>query len=485
MRIGFIQAINKEHLKRAHDIPSYSFIYLAAYLEKYLQMKDVFIADTVEELIEGKPDLVGVASYSMYFNMAAEIAGKVREALPGVPIVLGGHHIAAIPHTLPMVFDLAVRGEGEETFAELVTLFQRDRRFTPDNLDAVKGIVFHRNGETVISQHRPLIEPLDRIPFPKRELLKWDQKHDFLYSSRGCPYRCNFCSPIITWPKYRSHSVDHVITEIQLVLRQHDVLCIDFFDDLFIADLPRLKAISDRIVAEGLHKEVSFACTIRSNLMNDEICEILKKMNVVYCNFGAESGSDRILKWFHKSSKVEKIQNTLDLCHKYGIAVKASFIAFSPEETVEDLLATFRLIIRNKDKLQRVAVHPLIPLPGTSVWRIALERGLVTEDETMDWERLDGYFYTDKGLTMNNVIRKYDIFRFFRELDSLLAEHGLDWEKSLHSPNPNDGELIFNLTKFLEIIMHIYFPEKLMEKEPEPPRATDIPKESYIMTESM
>jgi len=139
-------------------------------------------------------------------------------------------------------------------------------------------------------------------------------------------------------------------------------------DDLFTVSIERVKDIGRFIIDRGIEKEVSFYVNIRANTFNEEMCHLLKEMNVTKIFVGFESGSDRILTFYNKKQTVEDNQRVLDLCYTYDITVLGSFLLGAPMSRWEDLEETYNFIYKNAEKIGRFGCDFLNPEPGTEIW---------------------------------------------------------------------------------------------------------------------
>ncbi|HPZ08428.1 MAG TPA: radical SAM protein [Candidatus Eremiobacteraeota bacterium] len=381
MKFGIYHVIEDLPLLPVYDYeaPPLGLLYIASYLEKYLGFKDIILErENISNLIEKKPDIIGISSLSVYFHKAIEAAQKIKDNL-NIPVLIGGPHITILPEILPDVFDIGIIGEGEETVLELIKVFLEDGEFRLENLKNIQGIVYHGHTGTVINPPRELIADMDIIPFPGRDLCQPLAPTPTLLTSRGCPYKCTFCSPSRYWKKFRYFSSSYVIKELsQLVANIEGIPVITVADDTFVIDSERFKNIYKFILEEGINKKVEFHVNIKASVFKEELCKKLKDINVTKVYYGAESASQRILDYYQKDQTVEDNQRILDLCAKYCIDVTASFIVGAPVEKREDLEATYRFIDKNADKLLNCAVIPLLPLPGTIFWDYAIEKGLIT-----------------------------------------------------------------------------------------------------------
>ena len=405
------------NLPSHEDDPPLGLAYIAAYLREYAGFRDTVIVDEddpLSALRRLKPDLVGISCLSFLFPAANRLAGAIRAEL-GVPVIAGGYHISYLPqHLAASNFDLGVIGEGEETMVELVGLLASGGGLQPAALRGVPGLVFrNERGESELSGPRPLIEPLDRIPFPARDLLRMKDRYlvprkagfdrigvyTSILTSRGCPYQCVFCSPRLFWRKFRSLSPGRVADEVEALLGAYPLDGIMIWDDLFIANRPRLRQIVDEAEGRGITKRTRFCVFARADLIDDEMIALLKRLNVVSVVFGLESGSERMLRYYKKGAvTVADNYRALRLCKQHGMRTLATLIIGAPEETEADIEET-RKLVRSPDLDQAVICH-LTPLPGTETWEDAKRAGLVSEEPGWNYETLGGWgFHPDLVLT--------------------------------------------------------------------------------------
>jgi radical SAM superfamily enzyme YgiQ (UPF0313 family) len=329
--------------------------------------------------------------------------------LRGISVVVGGPHISALPECLSQDMDVGCIGEGEQTFFELLQLFNERGCFLPKDLELIRGVVYLDRGKLVRTSPRTPFARLDDIPHPNRSLVGY-QSHAYMFTSRGCPYRCVFCASSRFWGHVRFASPEYVVEEIsELVGRGAKI--ISFYDDLFVANKPRIKQIADLVVSRGLHRAVKFTCSCRANVVTEDLVRCLVRMNVVSVGMGLESGSDRVLSYLKGRVSVKDAEYSIRLFKSVGIQVNASFVIGSPQETESEIMETYNFIRTNR--LDFVDTYVLTPYPGTPIWDDAAERGLVSQ--TMDWSRLNVNFSKNKreAIILSRILDRNDIIRLY------------------------------------------------------------------------
>ena len=402
MRVGLIQAIIPEFIDIWQGDQPLGLGYLSSYVKAHISDVEIYLARNEKELLDGRPELVGVSAVTYNFGEAARLARRAKDEF-GSFTVLGGTHITALPESLPDSFDVGVLGEGEMTFVELIRALQNNATAVGD-LRKINGSTF-RNGEAVeITARRELIRPLDSLPFPDRTLFEASsglkQGNVSFISSRGCPYDCAFCSSVIHWGRtIRNFSADYLIREISEVVEKYHPKRVEFVDDLFLNDKERFRKVCKFIVSSGLSDgHLTFHLTGRANNIDEEMCESMKSINTTQLFIGLESMSDKVLKNLGKRGVSAEInRRAVELLHKYDIPINASFIIGTPGETVDDAYLNCQFVLENLEKFSFVAGGILRIFPGTKFWQDALAKGIISENDmrgiVLDSEDIDGWQY--------------------------------------------------------------------------------------------
>lgn len=378
--------------------PNLGLGYLASSIRRHFGREfDIRIVDrdVKAEISTYSPHIVGITAVSQNYNYAKQDAAWAKAA--GAFVIIGGMHISSLPGTMTPDMDVAVIGEGERVICDLLEM--------------------HLDGKPVprTMQADTLIDPLDQIPRPARDLLNI-RVQSSLFSSRGCPYRCTFCFSSRYWRKVRFFSAEYVAEEL-IEMARMGVRRANFYDDLFVADKRRLVKLAEIIRNEPALAKMRFWCNCRANTVTDETAEIMASMGVVSVGMGLESGNERTLEYLKGGSvSVEDNYAAVKILHKHGIAATASFVIGSPDETEAEIMDTYRFI--QKSGLDFVDAFPLIPFPCTPVWDEALSRGLVSED--MDWNRLNVYWTRkDDPIVMSRHLSRADLDRIYAKFQRL------------------------------------------------------------------
>ena len=434
MKVLFTSAVNPYSLEENLYEPLWP-AYLTAFAEKEIGTGLIdfrYGAGKIEELLQKhNPDVLAISSVTQNFKFAEQYA--VAASARKIPVVIGGMHISSLPVALTPHMNVACIGEGENTFSQLLRIFLDKGAFNPADLHSVPGVAFMEKDRLVETPLSTEHIAIDQIPHPRRSLIGY-RRRGYVYSARGCPYNCVFCSCTRFWGKVRYASPEYILEEID-ELAEHGVKVIRFSDENFVANAPRLFRIAQLIHDKGFHKKIKFSCWCRANNVTPEIVSTLKSMNVVSIKMGLESGSDRILDYLKGGVTVAQNESAINLFKDAGIQTNADFIFGAPDETLDEIEQTYRFI--KKSRIDLFDVDIFSPLPGTLVWEYAKKRNLVFDK--MDWGRLNYKFNQDtrtaihlsEHLTYEQLLRMNRKFKRLRTIRTLIALPRSPWLNEL------------------------------------------------------
>ncbi|MBL7170750.1 MAG: B12-binding domain-containing radical SAM protein [Candidatus Omnitrophica bacterium] len=357
--------------------------------------------ESLKEAIKRKPLCIGISSMTgSQIGYSLKTMEYIRGLDKEIPVILGGPHATILPEeTLRHdSIDAVVIGEGEETFLELV-----DALTNKGDLGHIKGIGFKSQGKIIINPTRPLLDVNTLLPTPWELVKVEDYIHRDFYledsyrvldigqTSRGCPYNCGFCcSASIRKRKWRGISVDHALEKIVSNVRRFKLDSVWIRDDNFFINEKRIRAVCAGMVRANLNIHWYSSGTRVDNFLalDSSTIELLKKSGANVLKFGAESGSNHILKLMEKGISIEQTFKANLLAMKFGLIPAFSFIAGFPTETFEEVRMTIEAIKKIKQDNPRAITESICiytALPGTPLYPLAVAHGLKEPDCLEEW----------------------------------------------------------------------------------------------------
>jgi len=334
-----------------------------------------------------RPMAVGISYLTPLKHVVERIAGLIREIDRDIKIIAGSFHPTFCPEEVMQNpdIDFVIRGEGE---IPLLCLVKELKKVSP-NWETVPGIHYRDgNGRVRHNPNAELIDNLDELPFPARDLvLNCDYNLYRLHNistARGCPYTCTFCSDRRLWGgKVRRRSVANVIEELKLLKDMYKKIdYVEIVDGTFTFDQKYVQAFCDAMIAH--HLNIEWRCTARYDNLNEALLQLMKRAKCSGLYLGLESGSNRILKSMDKKTTVEQNIKLSKMIYSSGIPSVTSIILGLPDEGKEDMEQTLKLM--KKVKTDIFDVNSYIPLAGTSLYDSMNEE----DKKNIDWRKV-GY----------------------------------------------------------------------------------------------
>lgn len=345
-------------------------------------------------IINEDPKYVGISANTINIYTAADLAKKVKKINPRIKMIVGGPHITAVPIETMKRFpeiDMGVIGEGEITIVDLLNSLKKK-----NNPSKVKGIVYRKNNEIVVTEKRQLIKNLDDLPPPAFDLLPEFKKYykppawslhekvsALLITSRGCSSQCTFCDRAVFGNICRTHSSKYVMGIIKRLYYKHGVRHLRLNEDNLLLFRDKLKGICNTIIKENL--KISWSCFARADCVNLEILRLMKRAGCWQISFGIESGEQKILDVEKKNIKLEQIEKAVKLAKKVGIRVIGFNMIGHPLETIRSMKKT--IDFNKKIGVDDFKAEFLTPFPETELYYTAEKYGILDRD----WRKMGVY----------------------------------------------------------------------------------------------
>lgn len=310
------------------------------------------------------PDVVGLTAFTNEIKPAALVAAAVKALSPRIVTVIGGVHASALPErTLEEfpAFDLAVVGEGELTFAELVAALGRGA--APDEIG---GLCIRGGVGPVRTAERERMADLGTLPLPAWDLLPPSPRYLFM-TQRGCAYRCTFCANP-NGRTVRARPIDHVMAELEAIIArggERMYVC----DELFTANRERTHRLLDAMIAAGIGRRLRWSAQTHVNLVDRELFAKMKAAGCHICGLGIETGDPDVMRRMKKGATLDRVMTARAAAREVGLPIEGLFIIGHPYETWESAMRTIELAVQLNPEQPTVGV--MVPYPGTEVAAMA------------------------------------------------------------------------------------------------------------------
>ncbi|TFF84824.1 MAG: B12-binding domain-containing radical SAM protein [Promethearchaeota archaeon] len=379
-----------EFSKAQIPAPPYSILFIADYLNKRHVNVKIFDLrfdknlDVLNEISLNELEYIGISVMTgPQIKYALRISELIKKKFNEIKIVWGGMHPTIRPkQTLkhPLI-DLVVRGEGEKTYFELVS---------GRELEKIDGLSFKRGNKIIHNKERILMSDSEinelSIPWELMKPKYYINNQNFnLITSRGCPYQCAFCYNSMAKNRWRGWTVDKCIHEFNKVLN-YDVKKITFYDDNFFANPKRISGIFNYLKEH----DIIWKAEIRVDRLDLPLAEAAKKAGCRQLFFGAESGSERLLKLIMKNITIQDIIKSAKITKKVGLVADYSWMVGIPGEKQIDRKKTISLIkkIKKINPECEFSIKILYPYPRTLIFQEAVNHGFKPPVNLIEWSNV-------------------------------------------------------------------------------------------------
>ncbi|MEP0843932.1 MAG: B12-binding domain-containing radical SAM protein [Phycisphaerae bacterium] len=352
----------------------------------------------VEQVRAWRPDLLAFSVMTQQYKYALRLGRRIKEALPGLPIAIGGVHAIMCTEEVKndRFWDFIGVGECDESFPELVDKLERHDptyRYVANFCvrDADGGYVVNPIGRYPVLDELP---PKDYEIFDLPHMLGRKNGWQSVLTSRGCPYRCTYCFNHEVTDRYledggharksflRHYSIPRMVAELKELKKRHPYIeTFIFDDDLFTLNKQYCVDFARAYTDAGLN--VPFVLNAHVQSFSEPIARALSESPCMILKFGVESGSFELRKKvLERHMSNQAIIDAFDLCHQYGLHTSAFLMFGLPYETRAMMEETIDLMARIKPGRMRWAIF--FPFPGTKSYQICKLGDLI------DYRKMDG-----------------------------------------------------------------------------------------------
>jgi len=325
-------------------------------------------------------------------------------------------------------------GEGEVTIIELMDAFRGERSF-----DSVDGLILRKDGGTYRTSKRKYLDDLDTIPLQAWDLLEQfpdiytPPAHSFgrlpvaaLYTTRGCPAQCTYCSKNVFGNRIRFFSAEYVLESLRHLISEYGVREVKFYDDNMTFSKERFYAICEGMLREKM--DITWTCVSRVDLVDLDLLKLAKKAGCWQISYGLEAASERLLKFIRKGTNLDKVRQALDMTHKAKIRARGYYMAGLPTQTQEELEETVRFAL--KEHVDDFQIHLFVPFPGTPISENIEQYG----EMIGDWHDMNKHkvVFIPNGWTADELEKAYNnaLRRFYLRPKAIISYLGQirSWE---------------------------------------------------------
>jgi anaerobic magnesium-protoporphyrin IX monomethyl ester cyclase len=377
-----------------------------------------------------KPSIIGMTLLTPIIKEAYVLAEKFKSL--GYKLLAGGPHASIIPEEpLNHGFDTVVIGEAEMTVVETI-----EALLAKLPLEKIKGIAYkNSDGKTTINEPRDLIVNLDELPFPDWDLVNLNNYEptngqslsENIFSSRGCPAKCAYCSGSLFGKRFRFRSAQNVLQEIFQMHKTRSIKHFHFVDDSMAMNKERTTEICQGLIDSKL--PITWSMMTRIDSVDEKLLELAFQSGCNRIDYGVESGNRETLRKIHKPHTLEMVNKVVPLTLQYGIQPSVFFILGFPWDTLDSTNDTFQLI---KDLSPYVDIYHtavasiLVPFPGTEIYEKYKD-----EFGFHDWWLSADYGYDAPKLNTHSYFETA-LFSLGAVLDAGFFNYSIDVKKRIY-----------------------------------------------------
>lgn len=384
-------------------LPPLGIMYICSYVREKFKTELVDAAvlnyskEQIRSLIEKeKPAILGIAMFTPTYAQAMEVLEIAKSIDPSIVTVVGGPHPTVVPDTVQKTcIDYIIRGEGEHATHELADFVLNGKGNPKD----IKGISFKQNGTVRHNPPREFIKDLDSLPWPARDkvpiekykgtLMCRNHPETQVMGSRGCPFKCAFCSTSNVFGRsLRFRDPIDVVDEIEFLVEKYKIKSLFFHDDGLNYKKDWLETVCNELIERRLNEKIEWKGQVRVNkgFVSLELLRKMKKAGCWLLCWGIESGNQKVLDTVHKSITLQEVRDAVSLSSKAGIKNLGFFMGGNMGENKQTVQDTIRFSKELAEKgLDYLQWSLAVPYPGTEFYEVCKKNGWLKTDKWEDW----------------------------------------------------------------------------------------------------
>ncbi len=402
--------------------------------------KGYLVGESFEQIVNKISSLTNFIGITVVFThewpLVVKLIDLIKNKFPDKKVVIGGEHVSAMPEfcLATSKADYIVMGEGEETIIDLMLTQYKVNKTLKD----IKGLGYKVNDNIFINSRRQRRTDLDEISIPDWDSFEVKKYHKNrfvggMYSdsitvpilaTRGCPYQCTYCSAPNMWlPRWIPRDPLKVVDEIELYKKKFNAKNFPFQDLTAIIKKDWIKTFCEEIIDRKLNITWQLPTGTRSEAIDNEIAELLKKSGMTSMAYAPESGSEETRKFIKKRMKTENLFNSIESASKSGLNVAVFIVIGFPHDNNNNLKENIKFIKRlARQGVTDLSVGYYMALPGTQLFNNLFDSGKIILNKSYFSHILDSLAIVPSQKYCLNIsklkllfYKVYFLFTFYRE----------------------------------------------------------------------
>jgi radical SAM superfamily enzyme YgiQ (UPF0313 family) len=358
----YIASISKA---AGHDIKVFDF-----------SVGDVAQKEAVDAILGFKPQIILFESNIMTLDRDLQFIENLKKLRDIVTICYGAYATTDFNRLVKFKsIDYVIIGEVEAVILDLLEYIDKDK------VAKIKGVCHKK----FCSGKGAFVQDIDDLPFPDRSMVDHSKyynpfslKYPFTtaITSRGCPYKCIFCTSPVLYGHFRQRSTDNVLDEL-LFIKKAGFKEVFFRDENLTLNKAFVSELCTKI--EKQHLGISWMCNSRIDSVDRKTLAAMRAAGCHLIKFGVESGSQKTLDRLQKNLSISRIKEVFELCRELGIQTVAHFMLGNPGEDDNRVMET--ITFSRALKPDYVSFDIFTVYPGTPIYKELLSKGITSYDE--------------------------------------------------------------------------------------------------------